>query len=226
MISDMNKTELLKELYERIYRCDKCFNLIRGSVRPDEKRVERRVFPKMLSSDIFVVLQSLGEKTQRVSGIAFHDINGNLSRSGKFFEQYLNKIGYSLCPESRTFKHVYTSDLLQCYPGKKLRGSGDNTPINEEMLKCRPWMQEEMSLVDFKAVLLFGRPAAVSFFAHFLNTHITRIEDHFEQEFTFQIDGQKYPVFVLPHPTSMVKDKSGVYERTFRMIGERISMKN
>ena len=121
-------------------------------------------FPRIVESKLFMVAQSLAEGQVRLSGVPFHDIHGNISTGGRFLERYLNFVGYTIVPDNLDFSLIYSTDIVQCYPGKKIVGTGDNIPLSSEIALCRPWLDQELSLLEPQAILLFGTPANKTFF--------------------------------------------------------------
>ncbi len=67
--------------------------------------------------------------------------------------------------ETRTY--AYSTDLVPWFPGKTPDGHHDNEPTDEEISECGAWFEREVALVEPKAILLLGHPAA----RHFLNRY-------------------------------------------------------
>ncbi len=61
-------------------------------------------------------------------------------------------------------EHTYLSSLTRCDPGKNPRGTGDRRPSPQEVALCRPYLEEELRLVQPKVVLLVGAMAIEAFF--------------------------------------------------------------
>lgn len=106
----------LRALYERIHECRQC-----GSPEGNDPQWVKRVLERQaLNSKIFLVGQALGERTQRVSGRPYIKVDGRLSLSGQNLDKLLRLFGFTVNPfESASgYQYVYSSDLIQCYPGR------------------------------------------------------------------------------------------------------------
>ena len=208
----------LESIYKQIHACNRCFGITGGSIRFDEKKVRKKPFEPYLRSELFMIGQSLASNQVRVSGIPFHNPQGEMSRGGKFVEKYLNRIGYTLSPNQPKYRLAYMSDIVQCYPGKKGSGAGDNIPNKEEIENCRRWLEQEMKLIRFRIVLLLGSQAARTFFEFFKCEIIKNASEYYSKQENFRFNNVDYPVFVLPHPSSRVRDKGEIYRKTFENI--------
>ena len=167
-----------------------------------------------------MVAQSLAESQVRLSGVPFHDIHGNISSGGRFLERFLNVVGYTIVPDNIDFKLIYSTDIVQCYPGKKVIGTGDNIPLSSEIELCKTWLDQELSLLEPRAILLFGTPANKTFFRHYLNQRFTKLSDYYLKPNRYG-DSR---VVSLPHPTFMVPGKTVIYQETLELeeICERV----
>jgi uracil-DNA glycosylase family 4 len=57
----------------------------------------------------------------------------------------------------------YITSLTRCFPGKAPRGKGDRKPSPTELALCRPFLQEELRLVQPRIVLAVGTMAIEHF---------------------------------------------------------------
>jgi uracil-DNA glycosylase family 4 len=169
----------------------------------------------------------------RSSGIPFHYLpkSGNppvnipqLSKpSGEFLEKYLQGVGYTLSPYSRPeYRLTYTTDIVKCYLGRKPDGNGDNQPRKEETDNCKEWLLKEMALIEFRILLLLGAAATKTCFQIFEKGTIKRACEYYCKEVSFRYGNSDIPVYVLPLPVATVPSKSGIYDRTFRMVKEKL----
>ena len=53
----------------------------------------------------------------------------------------------------------YMSSVTKCYPGRSSSGSGDRVPARTEQQLCRPYLDEEISLIDPALIIPIGRLA-------------------------------------------------------------------
>jgi uracil-DNA glycosylase family 4 len=210
----MDKTREIQLIYEGVHACTLCHSNPEGTIKPDTQKVVRMFFKEILDSNIFIIAQSLAETQVRLSGIPFHNSQVILSNGGRFLEKYLNQVGYTIVPGNGELVLVYSTDMVQCFPGKKKVGTGDNIPIWSEIINCMTWLDKELSIMKPKVVLLFGTPATKSFYRYYLDEPFTKLSDHYFAPRDFR-DGK---AICLPHPTSMVRDKSKIYDKTFDMI--------
>jgi uracil-DNA glycosylase family 4 len=209
-----DKLNRLIDLYNSIHNCSLCCGMRGTNIQVDKEKVIRKVFDHILEAEIFIVAQSLAENQVRLSGIPYHYINGKMSRSGNFLENYFNKISYTLNPYFKKNKLVYTTDIIQCFPGRKKTGSGDNTPTINEINNCKQWFIRELDLLKPKIILLFGLPATQTFFKIFLKLKVDKLSNYILQPILFN----GITIYCLPHPTSMVKNKSELYDKTFNLV--------
>jgi uracil-DNA glycosylase family 4 len=207
--------ELLVNCYKQVHSCNKCHHIPNGNIRFDPEKVERKIQPSIVDSRIFIVGQSLAETQVRVSGVPYHDRLGEMSKGGKFLEKYLNTIGYTLSPTLQSHKLVYTTDLVQCYPGKNSNGTGDNIPTDKEIENCRGWLFEELLLLNPLVILLFGNPAIKTFFKYYMNQNAPTVSEHYAKFKPFEFKQRTIFVCALPHLTSMVPSKSSIFEKAF-----------
>jgi uracil-DNA glycosylase family 4 len=210
----MDKSQEISRIYEGVHACTLCHNNPRGTIKPDIAKVPRKFFKQILNAKIFMVAQSLAETQVRLSGVPFHDSQGIISNGGRYLEKYLNLVGYTIVPGNDEHTLIYSTDMVQCFPGKRGVGRGDNIPIISEIDNCRRWLSLELSIMKPKVILLFGTPATKSFYHYYLNEPFTRLTDSYLNPRDFQ--GIK--VLSLPHPTSMVGGKSSIYKESFNMI--------
>ena len=207
-------SERIKTIYLGVHSCTLCHGNPNGTIKPDSEKIPRKFFSRIVDSKLFMVAQSLAETQVRVSGVPFHDIHGNISNGGRFLEKFLNVVGYTISPDKLEFSLIYSTDIVQCYPGKNLVGTGDNLPLSSEIELCRPWLDQALSLLEPQVILLFGSPANKTFFKHYLHQEFTKLSDYYLRSSCYK----DIRVFSLPHPTSMVRDKTAIYQETFELI--------
>ena len=210
--------ERIQQIYKGVHACTLCHSNVNGTIKPDTDKVQRKFFPRIIDSKLFMVAQSLAKSQVRLSGVPFHDIHGNISTGGRFLERFLNLVGYTIVPDRVDFNLIYSTDIVQCYPGKKIVGTGDNIPLSSEIELCRAWLGQELALLEPQAILLFGTPANKTFFQHYLEQKFTKLSDYYLQPSLYR-DSQ---VLSLPHPTSMVPSKSTIYQKTFELLSQTL----
>lgn len=217
----IDKRKLITEHYKKVYACNKCFNSIGCNLRHDILKVVRKVLNGALDSKIFIIAQSIAEHTQRLSGLPYTYINGQLSTTGKKLDRRLSLIGYTIIPNNDR-KLVYSSDIVHCYPGKKNNGGGDNKPTPQEIKNCYDWFTKEIEIIKPKVLLLLGKVAAETFFYLYRKEKVNSFESLLNKEFKIRINDLDLSVFVLPHPASMYPNLGTIYKTTMELIKESI----
>ena len=80
--------------------------------------------------------------------------------SGPRLEHWLELAGF----EKGAFRsRVYLTSLIKCDPGRSDRGHGDRKPSPQEVALCRPFLDDELRVVQPKVVLLVGTMAIAAF---------------------------------------------------------------
>jgi len=87
----------------------------------------------------------------------------------------------------------YITSLTRCFPGKAANGKGDRRPSPAELTLCRPFLDEELRLVQPRMVLAIGTMAI----EHFLGrVSLDRVVGTIVEQ-----DGRR--VLPLPHPSGV-----------------------
>lgn len=58
----------------------------------------------------------------------------------------------------------YMTSVTKCYPGRQNSGSGDRVPTRTEQKFCRPFLDQEIALVQPEVIIPIGRLAITLFF--------------------------------------------------------------
>jgi uracil-DNA glycosylase len=74
----------------------------------------------------------------------------------------LRAIGYTIDARSRR-PYVYSSDLVQRYPGQAK--GGDRRPTPREIQNCAEWLRAELRIARPRVILLLGELASRDFLA-------------------------------------------------------------
>jgi uracil-DNA glycosylase len=76
--------------------------------------------------------------------------------SGKRLFSWLYEAGI----EENWFRTTqYMSSVTKCYPGRSTAGSGDRVPTRVEQNFCRPYLDNEITLIDPALIIPIGRLA-------------------------------------------------------------------
>jgi uracil-DNA glycosylase len=73
--------------------------------------------------------------------------------SGRRLFTWLQQAGWQ---EDEFRQTAYMSAVTKCYPGRSNTGKGDRVPSPAEQQLCRPWLEQEMRLVNPRLLLLIG----------------------------------------------------------------------
>ena len=73
--------------------------------------------------------------------------------SGKRLFQWLGEAGWD---EDEFRAQAYMTAVTKCYPGPSGNGKGDRVPTPFEQALCRPWLEQEIRLVNPHLLLLVG----------------------------------------------------------------------
>lgn len=112
------------------------------------------IFRGDIDAEIMIIGQAPGV-TEVEAGRPFN------AGSGTRLFQWLERAGF----EERAFRDTqYMTAVTKCFPGKAKNGGGDRVPSREEQALCRPYLDEELRLVDPKVVIPVGRLAINLFF--------------------------------------------------------------
>lgn len=109
---------------------------------------------------------------------------------GRILQKWLEQAGF---PPGYLHEHAYLNSLTRCDPGRNPRGDGDRRPSPPEVALCRPFLEEEVQLLQPKVILLVGSMAIETYLGR------GRLEDIIG---TFQErDGMR--LLPLPHPSGV-----------------------
>ncbi len=206
IISTKKKVRNLVKLYEQIHSCARC------PIDEEISKVIRIIDEQVLTSKIFLVGQALGGSTQRLSGRPYIKVDGRPSNTGQRLNKFINLFGYTIdsLDISDSFKYIYSSDIVQCYPGKDKSGHGDRKPNDKEILKCinQGFLLKEIELISPKLLFLMGKASRDCFYKFILHEpcpdslseHISEIAKK-EQIPHFNLFNRD--IFILPiqHPS-------------------------
>lgn len=73
--------------------------------------------------------------------------------SGRRLFQWLGEAGWD---EAHFRATHYMTAVTKCYPGPNGNGKGDRVPSRAEQALCRPWLEQEIRLVDPALMILVG----------------------------------------------------------------------
>jgi uracil-DNA glycosylase family 4 len=136
----------LAQLQQRILACRQC--QLQGYIADAHPIVSGRAADRL-----FVIGQAPGHLSV-AKDLPFS------GPGGRILQKWLEQAGF---PPGYLHEHTYLSSLTRCDPGKSLHGQGDRRPSPQELALCRPFLDEELRLVQPKVVLLVGTMAIETF---------------------------------------------------------------
>jgi uracil-DNA glycosylase family 4 len=123
-------------LHARIRACTKCVDA--GFIDR-----ARPVVAGSIHDRIAIVGQAPGS-VELITGEPFS------GRSGAELRRWLAEAGIDA-------DHLpYRSAITKCFPGKSPSGGGDRRPSPAEIALCRPWLDQELALLQPRVILLLG----------------------------------------------------------------------
>ncbi|GAB4158212.1 MAG: uracil-DNA glycosylase family protein [Candidatus Promineifilaceae bacterium] len=81
--------------------------------------------------------------------------------SGRRLFQWLSAAGWS---EADFRRHQYMTAVTKCYPGKGSNGKGDRVPSRAEQALCRPFLEQEIALINPRLIIPVGGLAIKLFY--------------------------------------------------------------
>ena len=109
--------------------------------------------------------------------------------SGQRLFQWLSEAGFD---ETEFRTRAYMTAVTKCYPGRHPKGKGDRKPSRAEQKLCRPFLDQELALVQPRALLAVGGLAIETLLGQRL-----RLDEAVGR--IFRVDGRW--VVPLPHPS-------------------------
>lgn len=145
------------------------------------------IFPRAITSGgLGARLMTIGQApgiTEKEAGRPFN------AGSGTRLFKWLGEAGI----EETWFRNTqYMTSVTKCYPGRANSGSGDRVPSRAEQSLCRPFLDQELVLIDPQVIIPIGRLAINLFYP--TNLSLTKIIGTQKQ-----VDGRW--VVPLPHPS-------------------------
>jgi uracil-DNA glycosylase len=138
----------LQRLHRRMRRCRRCLNLGCSIVPP-------AIFTGGIGARVMIVGQAPGSREVE-AGRPFH------AQSGTRLFQWLAQAGFD---ETEFRATQYMTSVTKCFPGKAAAGGGDRRPTAIEVEACRPFLVEQLALIQPALVVPVGKLAIDVFLA-------------------------------------------------------------
>jgi uracil-DNA glycosylase len=110
-------------------------------------------------------------------------------------------------------KTQYMTSVTKCYPGRQSSGSGDRVPSRQEQKLCRPFLDQEINLVDPQVIIPIGRLAINLYFPSSLV-----LKDIIGTQ--LDVDGR----WVVPLPHSSGASRWHQMEENRQLIAQAVSL--
>ena len=175
MIDELERAQAMEALHERLRACRLCLEA-GYAIYP------RAIFSGGISARILLLGQAPGI-TETQAGRPFN------AGSGKRLFQWLAGAGID---ETWFRTTQYMTSVTKCYPGRSKSGSGDRVPSREEQRLCRPYLNQQIALLDPQLIIPVGRLAINLFYV---------VEIPLEEVIGAQKQVDGGWVVPLPHPS-------------------------
>jgi uracil-DNA glycosylase family 4 len=167
--------ESLSELHARMDKCRLC-------LEAGHDIYPRAIYAGSEKARIMVIGQAPGI-TEKEAGRPFN------AGSGSRLFQWLS-VAYIDENWFRTTQ--YMTSVTKCYPGRANSGSGDRVPSRAEQKLCRPYLDQELALIDPALIIPVGRLAIGLFYPQKLPL---------DQIIGTQVQLDERWIVPLPHPS-------------------------
>lgn len=171
----MSPSSPLRRLHTRMRVCRLC-------LEAGHEITPGAIFSGSDEARVMIIGQAPGE-TEVEAGRPFN------AGSGTRLFDWLRSAGLD---ETHFRRDQYLTAVTKCFPGKARNGSGDRVPTRREQALCRPYLDEEIRLVNPALIIPIGRLAINLFFPghHPLRQIIGR-----------EIEAAGRSIIPLPHPS-------------------------
>lgn len=137
----------LERLHQRIRLCHAC-------LEAGHEIIPKPIFSGQVGARVMIIGQAPGI-TEMQAGRPFN------AGSGRRLFSWLAASGI----EEEHFRATqYLTSVTKCYPGKARNGHGDRLPSKAEQAQCRPYLEQEISLVNPSMIIPIGRLAIDLFY--------------------------------------------------------------
>jgi uracil-DNA glycosylase len=183
IFSDRRSHVRLTALNDRIRACRQCH--LAGWIDEQESSpIARDPEPDAPLPRILLIGQAPGLRATRTD-LPFAGAAGDKLRA------WMEQAGV---PRHEIYQHVHFAAVTRCYPGRLPGAKGDRVPSSEEQALCGPWLDELISTLEPRIILLVGLLA--------IRTFLGRVKSLTAAVGTSTVrDGVCY--IPLPHPSGV-----------------------
>lgn len=191
--------------------------------RYDPEVVQRSVQALDPGSELFVLSEAYARTQVRLTGVNWFDERGSIGPSGKYLDQILRCVGYTVYPPSElrlrlgkvrarepSLRTVYTADIFPAFPP----GGGAPSAAMIADAVYHGFLARQLEILRPKVLLLLGRHSYATFHAYLLGEPAkTKISDAFlslsPATALIEYEGARVVPFLHPSP------QSGTFSRWF-----------
>lgn len=147
MTSYPDRTSHIEKLHSRLNNCRLCLEA-GYDIYP------RAIYSGGIGAQVMIIGQAPGI-TEKEAGRPFN------AGSGTRLFRWLAEAGI----DEEWFRATqYMTSITKCFPGRSKSGNGDRVPTRAEQELCRPYLDEEISLINPELIIPTGRLAISLFF--------------------------------------------------------------
>lgn len=147
MMGEIERARILADLHAHMDACRLCLEA-GYAIYP------RAIYSGGPSARLMIIGQAPGI-TEKEAGRPFN------AGSGSRLFKWLASAGI----EEAWFRATqYMTSVTKCYPGRSNSGSGDRIPTRIEQALCRPYLDQQIDIIDPVLIILVGRLAINLFF--------------------------------------------------------------
>jgi uracil-DNA glycosylase family 4 len=189
-------------------------------------QVPRVLIERGAVAEVACVAESIGPRTQLLTGIPWVLPSGQLSDKGSLLDtELLRHIGYTADPRDKSRRYAYFTDVSHLWLGRTEAGKL-RRPRNPDKAKCAPWLERELQAVQPQVVLLMGRHAAPFFLRCYARIRVSRLQDVVAQPFPCRVGEMQAVAVATWHPTGAQCHAGGptrAYAPTARVVADLLA---
>lgn len=161
----------------------------------------RRIFERVAHAEVACIAESLGPRTQMITGIPWVLPSGRLSDKGELLDRdLLAHFGYTADPQDVSRTYAYLTDVSHLWLGRHPNGKL-RRPSARDKAHCAPWLERELQAVRPRVVILLGRHATPFFLGRYAGIAVNRLEGVIARAFPSKVGDLDTLAVPTLHPT-------------------------
>ena len=198
----------LIKIYEKMSQCRVCKDMKQLTCSKNIEAINTH-------SDVVIISQALASSQAILSGVSFFNEYGKLGSTGKNLEKFLNmfnrtvyppktillKNGYYIDKHKDHLSSVYSTEIVNCYPGKDRYKRNDRVPDKKEIEACigKSFLIQEINVIKPKLILLMGNLSYKTFFKYYISKKDTLpLTKFIEQPYLSYLNMHDMTIPVIP----------------------------